>query len=586
MSGLMSPMNLALAGAAIASVVVLMKVKKDKAAGGSAPKSKIKAGKSPKVAKQGRGLSLKGKGSFGRSPKGAKPARSAGGRKLNLSLRRGGRKELPIAAVQTQMAMAETGAAATLEAPAMGAPSWSTAPAPPTWNPSEIITAPGWPTPGGDTAWAAPSMPMQGDAVPEMAMANAVAEAPGQATAAPEVGSYNFNETSLTDTSAPASHGGAPPVEVNEWDDDGFDPTSGWAVPDAPPESMTAQPETVTQWSMDETTDLSPAPLDDPIAEWSLPAAPEAETTEWSAHAAEETPEWSLPAENELPAFDMSPELPAFDDTPATAEIVSELPPVTEWALPDAPVLAAEEPLADWSMDPVQDIAPARTPEPISWSDTSFSDEPDALSDDGADSSWGIATTPPAIETPALDHTPADDFDFEAPWESDTDLGAEPLVMDEPLTPARSRVTPNPFESWMSLRPGGRLSDELELLEEDSNVLTIVEDEWDEEDDASELRTSGRFALGGNALEGGHIAIGGVSFREQITASGWRELSNIERSLRIRLHVEGTHNCAAQDLVILVDPGFGPDREGFTLRLEAEQAGPFMASGTFHILPT
>jgi hypothetical protein len=49
------------------------------------------------------------------------------------------------------------------------------------------------------------------------------------------------------------------------------------------------------------------------------------------------------------------------------------------------------------------------------------------------------------------------------------------------------------------------------------------------------------------------------------------------------LNVDGCMNCRVEDLVVLMEAGFAPTTDGFSLRLTGLQQGPFAASGTFVI---
>jgi hypothetical protein len=83
----------------------------------------------------------------------------------------------------------------------------------------------------------------------------------------------------------------------------------------------------------------------------------------------------------------------------------------------------------------------------------------------------------------------------------------------------------------------------------------------------------GRFSLGGWAAAPGHSVVAGVTFR--------RRLPYAVAAAAVELMVEAADNVAAHGLVVLADPGFAPDREGFTLLLAAASEGPFSAAGTY-----
>lgn len=86
----------------------------------------------------------------------------------------------------------------------------------------------------------------------------------------------------------------------------------------------------------------------------------------------------------------------------------------------------------------------------------------------------------------------------------------------------------------------------------------------------------GRFALGGQALAPGHTVVAGITFAGRRDAPVGADA--------LRLSVERAFNMPAGGLVVLGDPGFGPDAEGFTLALAAAAAGRFAASGTYELL--
>ena len=87
----------------------------------------------------------------------------------------------------------------------------------------------------------------------------------------------------------------------------------------------------------------------------------------------------------------------------------------------------------------------------------------------------------------------------------------------------------------------------------------------------------GRFALGGWAAAAGHSMVSAVTFR--------RRLPEDIAADRIVLVIDASDNVPDDGLVVLADPGFAPDRDGFTLRLAAADPGPFSAAGSYRVLP-
>ncbi len=87
----------------------------------------------------------------------------------------------------------------------------------------------------------------------------------------------------------------------------------------------------------------------------------------------------------------------------------------------------------------------------------------------------------------------------------------------------------------------------------------------------------GRFALGGWAASAGHSMVSAVTFR--------RQLSEDISADRIVLEIDASENVPDGGLVVLADPGFAPDRDGFTLLLAAAAPGQFSVAGSYRVLP-
>jgi hypothetical protein len=85
----------------------------------------------------------------------------------------------------------------------------------------------------------------------------------------------------------------------------------------------------------------------------------------------------------------------------------------------------------------------------------------------------------------------------------------------------------------------------------------------------------GRFALGGHAAGAGHSVVTAVTFR--------RRLPSPPSADQIALEIDASENVSDGGLVILADPGFAPDRDGFTLLLAAKDPGPFSAAGSYRV---
>ena len=87
----------------------------------------------------------------------------------------------------------------------------------------------------------------------------------------------------------------------------------------------------------------------------------------------------------------------------------------------------------------------------------------------------------------------------------------------------------------------------------------------------------GRFALGGWAAASGHNVVSAITFRRRLVADVSTD--------QIVLEIDASENVPDGGLVILSDPGFAPDRDGFTLFLAAADAGAFSAAGSYRVLP-
>ena len=94
--------------------------------------------------------------------------------------------------------------------------------------------------------------------------------------------------------------------------------------------------------------------------------------------------------------------------------------------------------------------------------------------------------------------------------------------------------------------------------------------------DGTRVLDEGRFAIGGWAAAPGHSVVSAVTYRRQLATAAPAE--------QVMLTVESAENVPPDGLIVLVDPGFAPDREGFTLLLAAADPGPFSAAGTYRIL--
>ncbi len=197
-----------------------------------------------------------------------------------------------------------------------------------------------------------------------------------------------------------------------------------------------------------------------------------------------------------------------------------------------------------WSTD---EPLPATDPEP----------EPEE-----AHSNGGPPPEEPAPWQPAL----ADQgFDPATGWTTASVASEAPEPAGEPLQmPEGPEVTPFPAAA----------------------IPTRSLDELGEDAPTEQASTTGRFALGGYALQPGQQAVSGVTFPQPLpwAPEGWTHAPSEGPPRTIELDVNGTINCEPTDVEVIAEPGFAPTQQGFTLRLSARAAGPFMASGTFRVV--
>ena len=92
----------------------------------------------------------------------------------------------------------------------------------------------------------------------------------------------------------------------------------------------------------------------------------------------------------------------------------------------------------------------------------------------------------------------------------------------------------------------------------------------------ADVLDEGRFALGGWAASAGHSMVSAVTFRHRLTEDVTAD--------QIVLQIDVADNIPDDGLIVLADPGFAPDHEGFTLLLAAAYPGPFSAAGSYRVV--
>ncbi len=322
------------------------------------------------------------------------------------------------------------------------------------------------------------------------------------------------------------------------------------------------------------------------------------------AHVAEET----LPVVELEPVVESEPVL----EPEAVLEIESQPFDVSE------PVAVDE--LVTETAHGIEEIAPAAEPEPV------METEPDVEADPVVEPEPVMETEPAVeafVERPyvvVLPEMEAVDEDDDARYLATSDAEVEVAVLVAAATaeavvadPAarwasmapggvvEERVTSTPVYSWARLRPGQPHATEANganvhhqvaqgggaAVRASAPVTAPSLAWWDVPSGVESDARRGRFALGGYALQAGHQAVNGVTFRDGVVPppSHWvigPVVGEVAPGTLV-LHVDGLLNCRSEDLAVLTDPGFAPTTDGFSLRLAAAATGPFAASGTYII---
>lgn len=626
---MLTPMNIAIIGGVVVLLLLMVKMRKDRSAAAkpaSAQKERRRSRRADAVKQpKARGPKVKEpKGRRGRrGPASIEAATSQTTATLAPEAQYG--EEAPVA--DAAPFVDEWGEDPAAEAPTFAdemlaqepavapvhAPGEDTAPIP-AWQPDDVVNAPGWPIPGEmDGGWATGDGASHMAAVPAVAPAEEPAEswspdAPAEAPEHPEVAEFapeplaEVADTSVADTG---------------WDEDaGFDPAAGWGgdsgddapvAADVTPAPDAADEEWSTGWTEETPETDAPAAAADTVTpevdgdaletwgggDWEVvsshedeapadvPGAVEAEVTPLAA----DDDDWSAPAGE---TFD--PVVPAQDPDweIASAEAAAAI-------APEAPTFAsdfASGAYADDAYD-VFDATPADAPAGSS-ADTSHDDQvgdftaaPSFAGSRSLEQLFGFTTTDdPGVEDDASpvaapsEEPVVDEADTEEPLLQWAALApttpAKPAGQDaaarwaeiEPIAP-KARLPLDLTARWAAISPITPAGGAPKRDRHDTGELT------------------GRFALGGFAVQDGYQVVTGVTFRfaadDAPAAWVFGPCPDAQPGTLV-IDVEGMLNCAASDIEVLDDPGFAPTCNGFTLRLTAPTGGPFAASGSYHIV--
>jgi nicotinate-nucleotide--dimethylbenzimidazole phosphoribosyltransferase len=358
--------------------------------------------------------------------------------------------------------------------------------------------------------------------------------------------------------------------------------------------------------------DAAPAP---PIAE------PVVVPQAWSAGEVVREPGWLMPGEvdnvwqqSDFAAAAAAPAAPAAVNGVAQANghvasaelggIVDGFDPAAGWggaatAELDRPEPADEARIPQW--DPIEDLPGASAgAEPAadlampSWSEEALVSWADDATPEPEVEAWAapVAPEPAAVEPVAVEPVIVEPVAAEA-------VVVEPIVV-EPVAPAEPEPVAAPaadedLVAWPAAEwdVGAPVATAAEPEAEAPAGESPVVAWWDEEDPVAEPAPAidpeagtGRFALGGFALQPGHEAISGVTFRAPLPAAptAWAVAPADDAAPgTLVLSVDGAINAGAEEVAVIMDEGFAPSPEGFTVRAAARAAGPFAVSGTFRI---
>lgn len=387
-------------------------------------------------------------------------------------------------------------------------------------------------------------------------------------------------------------------------------PATEWPPPDEP------APE---QWPpADETSPVEWPPVDEPQASWDgtpepgsgprhqdeepAPAAPAA-SSGWADDELVTEPGWPMPGEVDV-AWSPPPLEQSIGTAPPQGVATAAPDPVTSWndeaaataAPADLEWLSAEpaeqdEPAwAPMASEPEPEPQPEPEPEPV-WA-------PAQEVSEAAEESFAWGGPPeaeqpwqPAEEVPApsgeWEIDPVDRYDAQPTGEipvvripeDEQPQPEEQVVLDPPsfAPPVAAAIAPEPepvapfapAEAWWDDQPAG---------------VAVADAGSPPADDGA---STGRFALGGFAMQPGQQALGGVTFRVDLAEapSAWviAKASDDAPAGTLALVLDGAINCASEGLEVVMESGFAPTTQGFTVRVAALAAGPFAASGTFRV---
>lgn len=211
--------------------------------------------------------------------------------------------------------------------------------------------------------------------------------------------------------------------------------------------------------------------------------------------------------------------------------------------------------------------------------------------------------TPSSTSAPAPEHTPrpaveetaAPDHDA-MPSPDEAEPPREPTAAAEPTTAPSSVAAEHDAPVDQAPTEPVEQSIAWDRPEPPAEQIAAATDDWTEMEGIPELTArpdtaapdpvaepapsgpvldTGRFELGGWAAAPGHSVVSAVTFT--------RRLDERPPASHVVLALESSENVPSAGLVVLADPGFAPDQEGFTLLLAAADPGPFSAAGTYRV---
>lgn len=256
-----------------------------------------------------------------------------------------------------------------------------------------------------------------------------------------------------------------------------------------------------------------------------------------------------------------TPLIPSVPSAPAVAAAAPAALPVWNPA-PASPTVSAGAAVPPQGTAPEVDVDPADAWPP--WEGSATAHDAPPMATERRPDAVAAAPAPPVAEAAEGSGPWDDDEVVPPPWSDEPELAVaqHAATAVDGLVEAPPGAAPGPF-ARLAAYPG---------------LAVPPADRCD--------AGRGRFALGGHAMRAGQQAVSGVTFRSPVGVppSAWVVAPAPGAAPgTLVLYLDGAVNCGVDGLQVVMDAGFAPTEEGFTVRVAAREPGPFIASGTFEI---